>query len=153
MKIDSLSPATLQAARLSIIHFIHQYGEGRITYLPLQWLEHLQAEAWNEGTFIATALERGEIVATLAIGNYGIEQSFMAVHPDYRRKGVGEALLKSAMEKLPKIYARVACDNTPSLKLCFSCGFVAFHLFLKETTGKPTLWLGSGKWKREEIIE
>jgi hypothetical protein len=41
-------------------------------------------------------------------------------------------------------------DNIPSLKLCFSIGMVAFDLFTG-VTGKPTLWLGIGKWDREEV--
>jgi GNAT superfamily N-acetyltransferase len=152
MKIYSFSPQDLQRIRAPIIRFMKKYGDGRITHHALRWLQHLHTENWAEGTWIAATLDGKKITGVIVFGNFGIDEGFIAVHPDYRKKGIGETLLKSTMEKLPKIYTRVACDNIPSLKLCFSCGLVAFHLF-KGPTGKPTLWLAGGNWNPQDVIK
>lgn len=93
-----------------------------------------------------------KVAGIIVFGNYGIEESFIAVHPDYRRKRVGEQLLKQAIQSLGKVYARVASDNIPSLKLCFSCGLMAFSL-CKGPTGKDTLWLGGGNFDPADVLK
>lgn len=93
-----------------------------------------------------------KVTGIVVFGNYGIEESFIAVHPDYRQKRVAEQLLKKAIDSLGKVYARVAADNIASLKLCFTCGLVAFSL-CKGPTGKPTFWLGGGNFRPDDVLK
>lgn len=128
------------------------YGDGRITYRAMRWFNQQTAENFKENSYIAAAYDGKKVAGIIVFGNYGIEESFIAVHPDYRQKGVGEKLLKQAMASLGKVYARVALDNIASLKLCFTCGLVAFFLS-KGPTGKPTFWLGGGNFNPDDVLK
>ncbi|MBA4495248.1 GNAT family N-acetyltransferase [Paenactinomyces guangxiensis] len=150
MNIRILSPRELDHVRSTIIRFMRKYGDGRITHHALRWFGQFNPDESTPGSFVAAALEGKKITGIIVFGNYGIDESFIAVHPGFRKQGVGEALLKHAIGHLDKVYTRVACDNVGSLKLCFSCGLVAFRLF-KGPTGKPTLWLAGGNWNPKEV--
>lgn len=150
MNITVISAQTLPTVRTSIIQFMQKYGDGRITHRALRWFQQLRPEQLTSGTLVAMALDHKQVAGVIVFGNYGIDEAFVAVHPDYRQQKVGESLLNHALQHFPKLYTRVACDNIPSLKLCFSCGLVAFQLF-KGPTGKPTLWLSGGNWNAEDI--
>lgn len=150
MLIRDLTPLQATTNKRIILRFMKRYGDGRITHRALRWFQQLNAESLPEGTHLSVALEQKKLIGVIAIGQYGLQEAFIAVHPDYRQQKVGEALLQHALEHLDKLYTRVACDNTASLKLCFNCGLVAFNLF-KGPTGKPTLWLGGGNFQPKEI--
>ncbi|MFC7442814.1 GNAT family N-acetyltransferase [Laceyella putida] len=150
MHIQDLTPAQVSANKPTILRFMKRYGDGRITHRALRWFKQLGAESFPEGTHIAAALEQKKLIGVIVIGQYGLQEAFIAVHPDFRQQKVGEGLVQHTLGKLDKLYTRVACDNTASLKLCFSCGLVAFNLF-KGPTGKPTLWLGGGNFQPQDI--
>jgi GNAT superfamily N-acetyltransferase len=116
----------------------------------MHWLSRLKPEEMRGGTLIAATMHERRITGMIVFGNYGLSESFIAVHPEFRRKGVGETLLRHALSRLKKVYTRVAFDNIPSLKLCFACGLSAFHI-VKGPTGKPTLWLGGGTFDPSEV--
>lgn len=99
---------------------------------------------------MAIATEERRLVGVIAFGRYGLEESFIVVHPNHRNRKIGELLLNYSLNSLKKVYTRVACDNIPSLKLCFSCGLVAFRM-IRGPTGKPTLCLAGGDWNPEEV--
>ncbi|BCU81019.1 hypothetical protein JIR001_08020 [Polycladomyces abyssicola] len=150
MHIQILTPRQLSRHRLKILSFFRKYGEKRITHKALRWLQQLSGEQYPEGTLVSIAFENKQAIGIIVFGRYGLDESMIAVHPAFRKKGIGEALLGHAIDDLGKVYTRVACDNTPSLKLCFSSGLVAFRLFLGPT-GKPTLWLAGGDWDPSEV--
>lgn len=150
MKIYSLTPAEIEKHRSVITQFMKRYGDGRVTHKALRWFNQLQADTLPPGTYVAAALKNKKIVGIIVFGEYGIQEAFIAVHPHYRKQGVGETLLMSAVQTLEKVYTRVACDNLPSLRLCFHCGLVAFKL-TRGPTGKPTLWLGGGQFDPDEL--
>ncbi|MGA9174217.1 MAG: GNAT family N-acetyltransferase [Thermoactinomyces sp.] len=152
MIIRQFQPHEIETAKAPVIRFMKRYGDGRITHRALRWFQSLTEEKTPEGTYVATALDKKKLIGVIVFGEYGIKESFIAVHPQYRKRGVGEVLLKSALAKLPKIYTRVACDNIPSLKLCFSCGLIAFKL-IKGPTGKPTLWLAGGDYSEQDVSQ
>ncbi|MBA4541613.1 MULTISPECIES: GNAT family N-acetyltransferase [Thermoactinomyces] len=151
MIIRQFEPQDIETAKVPVIRFMKRYGDGRITHRALRWFQRLSKQNIPEGTYVAAALDKKKLIGVIVFGHYGLQESFIAVHPQYRKRGVGEVLLKSALAKLPKIYTRVACDNIPSLKLCFSCGLIAFKL-IKGPTGKPTLWLAGGDYSTEDVI-
>lgn len=150
MNVRRILPHELNKVRPIIIRFMRQYGDGRITHHAIRWLQKLEPDHLSEGTLLAATLDGKKVTGIIAFGNYGIDESLIAVRHDYRKKGVGETLLRYSIGKLGKVYTRVACDNTPSLKLCFSCDLIAFQLF-KGPTGKPTLWLAGGEWNPQDI--
>lgn len=47
----------------------------------------------------------------------------LAVHPDFRRRGIGKSLVRSVQGK-GKVFLEVAVCNTPALALYVQCGFV-----------------------------
>lgn len=150
MHIREVPYSQLNKVRRRLLHFLRLYGDKRLTHKALRWLSTLPPQPYEEGTVIAVALDGRRLVGVIAIGQYGKEESIIAVKPNYRQSGVGRQLVHYALEHLDRLYSRVAMDNIPSLKLCFSIGMVAFDLFTG-VTGKPTLWLGIGKWDREEV--
>ncbi len=150
MRIRSISSAELERVLPAIVRFMRRYGDGRITHRAIRWFQGLKQKEWKDGTLVAAALDGKKVAGIIVFGNFGLDESFIAVHPAYRKQGVGEALLKYSIEKLKKVYTRVACDNIPSIKLCFTCGLTAFRL-IKGPTGKPTLWLGGGEYRPEEV--
>jgi hypothetical protein len=60
----------------------------------------------------------------------------------YRNRHTGTALLTAQLERLGHLECHVACDNIPSLKMCFNSGLAAVDL-VTGPTGKPTLLLRS----------
>lgn len=150
MEIHILSPRHLLRTRSLLVPFIRKYGERRITHKAIRWLQTLQTDHFPEGTLISIATEQRKLAGVIAFSRFGLDQSFIVVHPLRRKQKIGETLLYHALEDLEKVYTRVACDNIPSLKLCFSAGLVAFRL-IRGPTGKPTLWLGGGKWNPKDV--
>lgn len=150
MRVRLIDGKILERHRSTLLTFLRRYGNQRITHKALQWLKHLQLNKQQPGTFVAVCFSNKKLIGVMAIGNYGLDEAIIAVHPDYRRRGVGEALLNFSLKHTHKIYTRVACDNFPSLKLCFACGMQAFQVFIGPT-GKPTLWLGGGNWNSQDI--
>lgn len=140
----------LDNVRPQLIHFLRLYGDKRLTHKALRWLKQLPAEPYQKGTQIAVALEGKQLVGLAAIGNYGLVESLIAVKPTYRTQGIGQDLIRFLLQDIDRLYAKVATDNIPSLKLCLSMGMVAFDLFTG-VTGKPTLWLGLGNWDQAEV--
>lgn len=152
MHVQMLTPQQLALNRPKILTFFRKYGDKRITHKALRWLQQLSGEKYPEGTLASIAFEQKQIIGIIVFGRYGLDESIIAVHPAFRKKRIGETLLGHAMDELGKVYTRVACDNTPSLKLCFSSGLVAFRLF-RGPTGKPTLWLAGGDWDPSEVSD
>lgn len=151
MKIKSYTLSEIHPYRQSIIQFLLKYGEGRITHQALRFLKNIATSDVTLPGFVAlVAREEKKIVGIMIFSRYGIEEAFTAVHPNYRKQGIGEALLIEAKNRLGKVYTRVACDNIPSLKLCFRCGLTAFRM-IKGPTGKPTFWLGGGEYNPSEV--
>lgn len=151
MQLVPLTPQLLSRHRDRLIRFSLRHGDKRITHKALRWLKRLPLnQPFPQGTWMAVALEKDRLCGFILFGGFGLEEAFIVVHPARRRQRVGEQLLELALSRLDRIYTRVACDNIPSLKLCFSMGLVAFHL-ISGPTGKPTLILGGGNWTRKEF--
>jgi GNAT superfamily N-acetyltransferase len=150
MNIRTLSLQELLPYRQKISTFLRKYGEGRITHRAIRWLANSNISDDKPGSLALFAFIEKKLAGVMIFSNYGIEQAVTAVHPRYRKQGIGEALLMEAQKRLGKVYTRVAYDNIPSLKLCFRCGLTAFAM-TKGPTGKPTLWLGGGDYQKEEI--
>lgn len=142
----------LKRFRQTLVRFIRKYGERRITRSAIQWLKTVRGSALaEEGNLILAALEGRKLVGLVAAADYGRRESFIVVHPAYRRQGIALELVNELVRRLDRVYGRVALDNIPSLAMCLQAGFVAFALD-KGPTGKPTLWLGKGDWRKEEVL-
>lgn len=143
MNIKKCNMDYLKQHKTLMIRFIQRFGDKRITHHAIRWFKQL-AHLDHPGTLIAVVTQNNSLIGLIVIGNYGLDEAFIAVHPKYRNEGVGEGLLRFTLQELPKVFTRVACDNTPSIKLCFSCGLIAYRL-IKGPTGKPTLCFASGE--------
>ncbi|BAU29547.1 hypothetical protein DFP93_11952 [Aneurinibacillus soli] len=151
MSIRNLDTSSLARNRYRLIRFIRKNGDKRITSQAVYWLSSLTPEALNQdGTIILVYIENKKILALLATADYGRRESFLVVHTDARERGLGKHLTETAITRLGKLYGRVALDNTASLKTCLSVGMVGFSC-ITGVTGKPTLWLGAGDWRKEDI--
>lgn len=137
--------------RHRLVHFIRKNGDKRITSQAIHWLSSLTSEAFGQdGTIVLTYIENRKILGILATADYGRKESFLVVRADARGRGLGKHLTETAIAQLGKLYTRVAIDNTASLKTCLSVGMVGFSC-ITGVTGKPTLWLGAGDWRRGDI--
>jgi len=150
MNICKVSPSLFRRTKKQLVRFTIQHGDARITHRAIRWLKKLQPSELKDGTLILIAVIQKRLAGLVVFGNYGIDESFCVVHPQYRNQGIGEKLLKHSFRYLNRVYTRVATDNIPSLKVCFASGLVAFRL-IKGPTGKPTFIFGGGDWKAEEI--
>lgn len=152
MKWLKLTSKQFQKSRKAFIQFFRKHGDRRITKEGIQWIEKMPPEKLDtEGTIIICAINQNKLIGVLIISDYGIEESFMAVHKYNRNQDIANQMVQIAIQDLGKVYGRVAMDNIPSLKVCFENGLVAFHLF-EGPTGKPTLWLGGGNWRKEDVL-
>jgi RimJ/RimL family protein N-acetyltransferase len=151
MRLVQLSAQQLNKYRKMIVTFIKNHGDRRITKDALRWVKQAgEEELEKEGTLLLCATEQQRVIGVVIVANYGIEESFITVHQHYRNRHVGKLMVKAVIERLGKIYGRVAIDNIPSLKVCLDNGMVAFELFTGPT-GKPTLWLGGGAWDKADV--
>ena len=108
MRVRLIDGKILERHRSTLVTFLRRYGNQRITHRALQWLKHLQLNKQKPGTFVAVCFSDKKLIGVMAIGNYGLEEAVIAVHPEYRKRGVGEALLNFSLEHTHKIYTRVA---------------------------------------------
>lgn len=150
MNIRKLDHHDLRKLRERLLFFIRHHGDKRITAKAIRWLQHLPAEPFPKGTLLAAGLVDGKIAGFTAFSDYGKQEAIIVVHPAARKQKIAEKLLNYSLKELGRVYTRVATDNIPSLKLCFSCGLKAFRL-VSGPTGKPTLLLGGGNWSEKEI--
>ncbi|MBN6187992.1 GNAT family N-acetyltransferase [Aneurinibacillus sp. BA2021] len=151
MHIHELSPAVFGRTRDMLIRFTRRHSSRRITGQAIRWLRAAQEDTiQQQGNLILAAVENKKLLGLLAVCEYGIKESFLTVHSEVRRSGIGSSLTSEAIQRLGKLYVRVATDNEPSLQTCFSVGMVAFACF-RGVTDKPTLWLAAGEWSREDV--
>jgi RimJ/RimL family protein N-acetyltransferase len=133
------------------LKFIQQYGDQRITHTVRKWFASISPEEFEQpGTDILIAVGNRLIVGISGFSQYGLQHSFAVIHPDHRSHGIGKEMLQTHIQHLGKVYTRVALDNIPSMKVCFSNQMVAFKLF-NGPTGKPTLWFGGGQWSQKDV--
>jgi len=151
MQVRQITPEQLPKVKTRIIRFLNLHGDKRITKQGIRWLQRLPVESLNnEGTCILVALEEKRLTGVMAVSDFGREESFIAVHKEFRQKRTGVTLIEELMKRMDKAYGRVALDNIPSLKMCFAMGMIGFKV-ITGPTGKPTLWLGLGNWKKEDV--
>jgi len=152
MEKIKITEATDELFKKRLLNFINNYGDGHITKKAITWLQRTPFSEIKpkQGNLIHVLLNKNKkIIAVLAISNFGLDQAIVVLHPNYRKKGLAKKLNTEALTDINRFYVRVANDNIPSLKLCFSLGMQAFSL-IKGPTGKPTLVLGMGKWRYKE---
>lgn len=130
-----------------LLEFIREHGERRITHHGCKVLARLTPDQLSKpGVSLLAATVRGQNGRQLAgvsfVSGFGEDACIVAVHPLYRNKHIGAALLATQLERLGRLECNVASDNTASLKMCFNAGLAAVQLNIGPT-GKPTLLLRS----------
>ncbi len=95
------------------------------------WSENsVASELKNKLALWLVAEEEGQVAGYIGSQTCGDESDVMnvAVHPDFRRRGIAEALVKSLTEELKKIESRclaleVRASNVPAIALYEKLGF------------------------------
>ncbi|QSF46641.1 GNAT family N-acetyltransferase [Paenibacillus tianjinensis] len=152
MQISSIydtSPGQWNSKLGGLLAFLREYGEQRLTLRGCRQLCRLTPDQLAEpGVSLLVATVRGQSGRQLAgvsfVSGYGKEACLVAVHPLYRNRHTGTALLSAQLQRLGRLECQVACDNPASLKMCFNSGLAAVGL-TSGPTGKPTLLLRSLK--------
>lgn len=126
-----------------MLQFLRRYGERRLTAEGFVRLAALvPGDLALPGTSLLTVSVRGQFGRQLAgvsfVQDYGRGACLVAVHPLYRGRNLGAALLSSQLRRLGRLECKVACDNTASLKACFLAGMTAVGL-QKGPKGRPVL--------------
>jgi ribosomal protein S18 acetylase RimI-like enzyme len=151
VEIIKLSFSSLRKMQPRLLKFIRIYGDRRITETTRRWLNQVSAEDLETpGTEVLVALENRSLVGATGFSNYGLDHSFAVIHRNYRNQDIGKKMIETHLQGFGKIYGKVALDNTPSLKMCFGHGLIAFKL-VTGPTGKPTLWFGGGNWNYSDV--
>ncbi|WP_379164461.1 N-acetyltransferase [Paenibacillus sp. sgz5001063] len=150
MQISSIydsDPKQWHIRLAGLLEFLREHGDRRLTLRGCKVLARLTPEHLAQpGVSLLVATVRGQNGRQLAgvsfVSGFGKDACLVAVHPLYRNRRTGTALLSAQLERLGSLECAVACDNTASLKMCFNSGFVAVAL-TEGPTGKPTLLLRS----------
>lgn len=135
-------------SRLSgLLKFIREHGELRITNHACKILSQLTPDQLSKpGVSLLVATVRGqnrrELAGVSFVSGFGEEACLVAVHPLYRNRHIGTALMAAQLKRLGRMECSVASDNTASLKMCFNVGLAAVAL-TSGPTGKPTLLIRS----------
>lgn len=148
IKITNNTPDNL---RVRLINFVRKHGGGHITLRTIRWLKNTTFSSlkYDNGDLIYVYMNNNKIYGVIAVSHYGLKYSIVVVHSEMRKKGIATNLINEALNNLDRLYFRVANDNIPSLRMCFSISMRAFTL-TKGPTGKPTLVLGAGNYDSEE---
>lgn len=150
MQISSIydsNPRQWKLRLTGLLEFLREYGDQRITLRACRQLTRLTPEQLAvPGVSLLIATVRGQSGRQLAgvsfVSGYGKEACLVAVHPLYRGRHTGTALMSAQLQRLGRLECQVACDNPASLKMCFNSGLAAVAL-TSGPTGKPTLLLRS----------
>ncbi|AIQ34826.1 hypothetical protein R50345_09505 [Paenibacillus sp. FSL R5-0345] len=150
MQISSIydTDAKKWKSRLTgLLEFIREHGERRITNQACKVLAKLTPDQLSEpGVSLLVATVRGQngrqIAGVSFVSGFGEEACLVTVHPLYRNKHTGTALMTAQLKRLGRLECSVASDNTASLKMCFNVGLAAVAL-TSGPTGKPTLLIRS----------
>lgn len=62
----------------------------------------------------------------------------VCTHPDYQGRGLGRALVEAIIERFPNSQAKVKVENSASLKLFESCGFITTYVLLEPPSDKSS---------------
>lgn len=153
LKYLPLPPQALAESQATLLRFVRQEGDRRITKQALDWLDKLKPKmlASHESSLVL-AMRDKQVVGLFAVSRFGLQHSFLVVDKRYRHRGIGKSLTAYTCQLLPKLYVRVAMDNEASLALFRSLGFELVKATIGPT-GKPTLWLAHGHWKPEDLQE
>jgi len=153
MKLVRLPAPKLTAVQATLVRFIREQGDSRITKQAIQWLSRLNpANLCAEGTVILMAMNGSHLIGLFAVSRFGLDQSLIVVDRRFRTRGIGRALALHMRDLLPKLYVRIAADNDASLRLFQQLGFQMVKACVGPT-GKSTLWLAAGDWSYSDWEE
>lgn len=125
--------------------FVRTYKDKHITPETSANLKALTRDDIDKpGTIALVAVENKRIMGVLIGGGYGHDFSLAVVRRGERSRGLGKQLLRRAIEELGSFHVEIASDNVPSLKIAFSCGLLAYGVFVRDN-GKVVLRLKTYK--------
>lgn len=98
----------------------------RILQAEQDFYQYLRYDFFEtEGAYYAIWREKGCYFSALRIEPYkdGVLLEALETHPQYRRQGFAEMLLRAVLPMEKKVYSHVGKRNTASLRVHEKCGF------------------------------
>ncbi len=128
-----------------MLAFVQHFARKRIsesTYRAIRKLSSREMQLPGSSLLLATLqTEDGPRIAGLScVTDYGRGICLVVVHPLYRGRGLGSALLDRQHAVLGRLTCRVSPSNLSSLQMCFRAGFSASRL-IKPLDGRAELLL------------
>jgi GNAT superfamily N-acetyltransferase len=122
------------------VAFLNAHHEKRVRKTSREWFAATTPEDHEaSGCALYAAVIEGQVLGVTAANDSGYASGFTVVHPDYRRMGVGTALMRQKLVKVPSYTTRVAVDNESCLYLMFKTGLVATTIAKNEANGKTVI--------------
>ena len=90
------------------------------------WVDHILAEDHSLGAWSEEGRLMGHVF--LAFSDFGVAELAAFVHQDFRQRRLGTTLTQKLIEwagthQIRRVWALVASDNLPALRLLKRCGF------------------------------
>lgn len=141
----SFSPEERSRQHSRIMRFMFEHGGRQTLREDYIRLAGAAGSALQEpGTSLLTASVRGEggpvLIGASYIEDYGKEAFLIAVHPLYRRKGIGSSLLAEQLARLGHLHCSAGLNQIPFLRMCFRAGLIASSL-VQQPSGRYFLSL------------
>ncbi|QAY65102.1 GNAT family N-acetyltransferase [Paenibacillus protaetiae] len=144
LRLQLLTPEQWTAERKRLIGFAIRFGDKRLTATSMHAFRTLEPEQLSlpsgekGAAAVVVASLDGRIAGIGYAGDAGENGCFVVVHSDMRARGIGSKIVKGLMSRFERLACSVACDNAPSMALCFKLGMIAVAMNTGPT-GKPTL--------------
>ena len=95
------------------------------------WTYDMILSSFNQDNFVGVVCEENDVVVGYAMANYCIDEADVlnvAVLDNYRRKGIGNALISNLLNELKlkgvsKVFLEVRSKNVNAINLYFKNGF------------------------------
>ncbi|QCT03590.1 hypothetical protein E6C60_2879 [Paenibacillus algicola] len=147
MELISLVPhrkADWPSIRRHCCQFMLRYAGQRTWTKEIRVLEQLKYEELQEpGTSLLGVTVRGEegltVVGVLFTARCGEQAVLLAVHPLYRRRRLGTALLQAQQKLHGRITCHVPLLHAAALRLCFQAGMTAIGMTRDAETSRSCL--------------
>lgn len=144
LRLQLLTPEQWAAERKRLIGFAIRFGEKRLTLASMHAFRTLEAalltapSGESGAAAVVVATLEGRLAGLGFAADAGEKGCFVVVHSEMRDRGIGSRIVEKLISRFEHLTCTVACDNAPSMALCFKLGMVAVAM-LTGPTGKPTL--------------
>jgi GNAT superfamily N-acetyltransferase len=143
--IKDLPPQDRSRQHARVLRLLFEHGGKQAMSEDYLQLARASDSCWKKpDVSLLLATVRGEdgpaLIGASFMAGYGKDAFLIAIHPLYRRKGIGSALLRRQLEELGKIEIHANLSQTALLNLLLKAGLSVSFLG-KNPTGRKFLSL------------